>query len=221
MKKKPKIVFFDMDYTILKNDCDVLWKNFLVDKGLAPKIDLEKANYYLHLHQKGELPVDEYIKFQMKEFAGNTPDNMFALSQQHFDTRVQKFLYPQAKQEITKLKKSGIPIVLITGTNEVIAAPIAKAMGFTDLIATKLEIDNGKCTGNIDGFFLIKEYKLKFASECCLKKGTTLDNAVFYGDSINDLELLEKVFLPITVNPGEGLLEIAQARHWCIKNWTL
>ena len=221
MNKKPEIAFFDMDYTILENDCDVLWKKFLADKGLAPDTDREKADYYLDLHQKGELPVDEYIKFQMKEFTGNMPDKMFELSQQHFDTHVHKFLYPQAKQEIKKLKKSAIPDVLITGTNEVIATPIAKAMDFTDLIATKLEISNGMYTGKVKGDFLIKENKLQFASEYCQKKGATLDDAIFYADSINDLELLEKVFLPITVNPGEALLEIAQARNWHIKNWTL
>ncbi len=157
----------------------------------------------------------------MKEFIGNTPEQMFELSQQHFDTRVQKYLYPQAKQEIKKLTKSDIPIILITGTNEVIAAPIAKAMGFTNLLATKLEIENGKYTGNIDGAFLIKENKLQLASEFCFKKGTTLGSTAFYADSINDLELLEKVFLPITVNPGDILLKIAQARNWRVEKWAL
>ncbi len=76
MKKKLEIVFIDMDGTVLEHDCDVLWKYFLVEKGLAPDSSLEMANYYLELYDKGKTPVKGYIEFQLKEFVGNTPEKM-------------------------------------------------------------------------------------------------------------------------------------------------
>ena len=37
---------FDMDGTLVDNDCDVSWKVFLVDIGVAPRGDLELAQKY-------------------------------------------------------------------------------------------------------------------------------------------------------------------------------
>ena len=37
---------FDMDGTLVDNDCDVSWKLFLVAAGFAPKSDIELAHKY-------------------------------------------------------------------------------------------------------------------------------------------------------------------------------
>ena len=218
---EPAIVFFDMDYTILQNDCDVLWKNFLVDQGLAPVEHKERALYFLNLHQKGKLPVVKYVLFQMKEFSGNTPQKMRELSQHHFDLYVKQFLYPQAKSEVLNLKKSGAAVVLLTGTNEVISAPIAEHFGFTDLIATRLELADGKYTGKVAGDFLIREKKMKGATEYCRKKEMKLSEAAFYADSVNDIFLLECVGQATVVNPNKQLKEIARMKNWKTIFWSL
>ena len=38
------VAFFDMDHTVLDMDCDVSWKYFLADKGLAPPADRTEAD---------------------------------------------------------------------------------------------------------------------------------------------------------------------------------
>ena len=63
-----------MDHTIIGIDCSVSWKYFLVDRGLAPKGDKAKADYYWNLYCRGKTPVDEFIEFQYREFSGNTVD---------------------------------------------------------------------------------------------------------------------------------------------------
>ena len=35
---------WDMDHTIIDNDCDVSWKKFLVEKKIAPESDFEEAD---------------------------------------------------------------------------------------------------------------------------------------------------------------------------------
>lgn len=221
MNQNLEIVFFDMDFTVLNNDCDILWKIFLSDQKIAPEIDREKVKHYMELYHQGELPINEFIKFQLKEFVGNTPDEMKILAQKHFQTKVKKHIFPQAKQEIEQYRKQKIPIVLLTGTNRVVSEPIANALGFTDLIATELEIINNRYTGGIVGRFLIKENKTILAAEFCRTKGTTLNCAGFYADSINDVELLKMVAQPVVVNPRQNLLAVAKANNWRIVNWSI
>ncbi|MBD3290724.1 HAD-IB family phosphatase [candidate division KSB1 bacterium] len=218
---KLDIVFFDMDYTVLENDCDVLWKNFLADEKIAPESDRERALYYLDLHHRGVLPVAEYTEFQWKEFAGKTPQQMEQLSQRHFEEYVRPFIYPGAVKEIQKYRQQNIPVVILTGTNRVTAAPIAAALD-TDLIATDLEIVNGKFTGKLAGRFLIKENKVLMAEEYCRKRlDTSPDRAAFYGDSINDAILLDKVAQATVVNPKNNLLELAKEKNWRVVYWSL
>ncbi len=215
-----ELVFFDMDYTVLGHDCDVLWKYFLADEGIAPESARNDADRYVDLYHKGELPVSEYIEFQIKEFAGNTAGTMMKLSRRHFEKYVRKYIYPDAVREIEKYQAQGIGVVLLTGTNRIIATPIAEALG-ADLIATELEIRNGQYTGDITGPFLIKENKTLMALEYCQKRKISLDQVAFYADSINDVEFLEKVALATVVNPRSKLAAIAAARNWRVVRWTL
>ena len=39
------IHFWDMDHTLIDNDCDVSWKEFLIAEGLAPAADRELVDY--------------------------------------------------------------------------------------------------------------------------------------------------------------------------------
>ncbi len=220
MKNRLDIVFFDMDYTVLENDCDVLWKNFLADKKVAPESDRERALYYLDLHHRGVLPVTEYTEFQWKEFAGKTPQEMQKLAQYHFDNYVREYIYPDAVEEIRTYRDQNIPVVLLTGTNRVTAAPIAEALD-TELIATDLEIVNATFTGKLSGKFLIKENKVLMAEEYCQQRRTSLDRAAFYGDSINDAVLLGRVAQATVVNPKNNLLELAKQKNWRIVYWSL
>ena len=220
MSAEIDLVFFDMDHTLLALDADNSWKYFLVDEGLAPAEDRAKADQYLHLYHLGLCPLDEFVRFQLREFCGRTPTEMSALAQRHFNERVQPFIYAEAVQVIRDCAARGIPTLLLTGTNRVIAEPLVMSLGISSLLATDPEIVNGQFTGGITGPFLSKKYKLQKAKESCDNLNSSLNKAAFYADSINDLQLLEKVGFPTVVNPSEKLRVVAEARHWPIKSWS-
>lgn len=220
MREEPDLVFFDMDHTLLALDADNSWKYFLVDEGLAPAEDRARADRYLHLYHLGQCPVDEFLRFQLREFSGRTPTEMNVLAQRHFSERIQHFIYPEAVQVIQDYTVKGIPTLLLTGTNRVIAEPIVTSLGTSSLLATDPEILNGRFTGGITGPFLSKKYKLQKAKESCDNLNSSMQKAAFYADSINDLELLEQVGFPMVVNPSEKLRIVAEERQWQIKSWS-
>jgi HAD superfamily hydrolase (TIGR01490 family) len=216
-----ELAFFDMDHTVLDTDCDVSWKYFLVDKGLAPQSHRAEADRFLNLYYQGQTPVDEFVHFQLNEFKNHTSEEMRKLADQHFRERVQQFVFPHARKEIDKYRKKEIPTFLLTGTNRIIAEPIAKFLGIGTLLATEPELKNGLFTGNIAGLFLMKGGKLKAASEICVSNHIAFEKVTFYADSITDVTLLEKVGYPVVVNPKENLRAIAEARNWRIEEWQL
>lgn len=220
-KKLIKAAFFDMDHTVLDSDCDLSWKFFLVAENLAPLSDKAKAQRFFELYHEGRTPVKDFVKFQLCEFVNRSITELRNLADRHFEKCVNDYIFSQARQEIDRFNRDGIPTILLTGTNRIIAEPIARELKITKLFATEPEIQNECFTGDISGPFLMKEAKMKSAADYCLENNINIDQIAFYADSITDLAMLEKVGYPVVINPGRELNKIALTNQWQIKQWTL
>lgn len=217
---EPAIVFFDMDHTVLEVDCDYLWKGFLIAQGLAPETDRPLADRYIDLYHQGICPVDEFLRFQLREFVGRTVDDMRALAEKHFTDNIDGHVFPQARAMIADYAANGIPTALLTGTNRILADPIGRDIGVDHVLATELEVAGGVFTGQITGPYLSKHGKVESAQSLCKQHGVTLSACAFYADSINDLDFLKLVGKPVTVNPKPNLREVAESLHWQIESWS-
>ena len=214
-----ELAIFDMDHTVLGIDSDHSWKYFLADEGFAPLAHRDEADRFLDLYHKGRTPINEFIEFQLSEFAGRSITEIRTIADKHFEQRVRKLIYLQARNVIDKFNHDEIDTILLTGTNRIIANPIAKSLDVSRLIATEPEIEDGYFTGRIDGPFLMKEVKFKSAKDLCSERNIDLDRVTYFADSITDVPLLEKVGYPVVINPRKDMLSIAKANQWQIKYW--
>jgi HAD superfamily hydrolase (TIGR01490 family) len=208
-----------MDHTVLGIDCDHSWKYFLADEGFAPLAHRDEADRFLDLYHKGRTPINEFIEFQLSEFAGRSITEIRTIADKHFEQRVRKLIYLQARNVIDKFNHDEIDTILLTGTNRIIANPIAKSLDVSRLIATEPEIEDGYFTGRIDGPFLMKEVKFKSAKDLCSERNIDLDRVTYFADSITEVPLLEKVGYPVVINPRKDMCSIAKANQWQIKYW--
>ena len=214
-----ELAIFDMDHTVMSIDCDHSWKYFLADEGFAPLAHRDEADRFLDLYHKGRTPINEFIEFQLSEFAGRSIAEIRTIADKHFEQRVRKLIYLQARNVIDKFNHDEIDTILLTGTNRIIANPIAKSLDVSRLIATEPEIEDGYFTGRIDGPFLMKEVKFKSAKDLCSERNIDLDRVTYFADSITDVPLLEKVGYPVVINPRKDMRSIAKANQWQIKYW--
>lgn len=214
-----ELALFDMDHTVLGVDCDHSWKYFLADEGFSPPAHRDEADRFLDLYHKDRVPVNEFIEFQLSEFTGRSITEIQTIADRHFEQRIKKHIYTQAREVIDKFNHDGIDSILLTGTNRIIANPIAKSLGVSRLIATEPELEDGFFTGRIDGPFLMKEAKFESAEDLCLNRNIDLDNVTYFADSITDVPLLEKVGYPVVINPRKDMLSIAKANQWQIRYW--
>lgn len=215
MERKPLIYFFDMDHTLIDNDCDVSWKQFLVNEGLAPANAMAIADNFYADYVAGELDAKAFMQFQHAEFVGKTLSEMFDISKRHFDVMVKDKIYPMAFELIRQLVIDGVHATLLTATNTVIAAPLAKYLGI-DLLGTDLVLHDGKFTGEIFEPYCSGQGKVTIAAEYCRENHCLLEDAAYFGDSINDKFLLAEVGFPYVVNPGNDLTRLAKGNNWKI-----
>jgi HAD superfamily hydrolase (TIGR01490 family) len=218
---RPDAVFFDMDHTLIDNDCDVSWKEFLICEGLADPGEREEMNRFWRLYYEGRLPVEKYLAFQLAQFKGRAPDEMADLARRHFERHVRDQVFPQALATLERLRTAGVPRVMLTATNRPVAEPLARHLGMSDLIATEMELAEGRYTGRIAGPYCLARGKFVLSSRWAAAQGCDLNRSVYYGDSIPDVAMLERVGHPVVVNPGEEMERVARGRGWAIERWSL
>jgi HAD superfamily hydrolase (TIGR01490 family) len=212
---------FDMDYTLLENDCDVSWKEFCVAEGIAPESDIAEADRFYQLYLEGKLDFQEFVAFQLKEFSGKSIDEMARLAAGHFEKIVKPRIRPKALEYVRQLIADGKKCAILTSTNTVIAQPVGEFFGISQVIGASLELESGVYTGNITGIYTAGEGKAQIMREMSEKSGVPLSDFAAYGDSINDLPMLKAVGEPYAVSPGAALAAQAEDLGFTILDWSM
>lgn len=210
----PTSYFFDMDHTLADNDCDVSWKEFLVARGLAPPEALSEAAKFFEDYRRGTLNVAEFMSFQLNELRGMTVAEADNLAREHVESIVKPTVYLKGRELVKQALKTGCPVMLLTATNEVVARPFAEEIGVPGVLATRLELVDGRYTGKIIEPYCHGPGKLQAAREFCNGNGLDLASAAYYGDSMSDVSMLANVGFPVACNPVVELEAIASANAW-------
>ncbi|WP_333879263.1 HAD family hydrolase [Methylobacter sp.] len=211
------LAIFDLDNTLIADDSDYLWGQFLVDQGIVDKNHYEDANArFYEDYKQGTLDIVEFLRFSLQPLAHNDPDQLYQWRAQFIEQAIKPLLLEPAQQLIAKHKDRGDTLLVITATNRFVTEPIVRLYGIENLLATTPEFINGRYTGGFNGIPCFREGKVKLL-EAWLKDSTeTMQDSWFYSDSHNDLPLLKLVDHPVAVNPDEKLTEFAEAANWPI-----
>jgi HAD superfamily hydrolase (TIGR01490 family) len=212
----PHIHFWDMDHTVLNNDCDVSWKEFAVARGLAPPDIMAAVEMYYQQYLDGVLDIDVFCDFQFAEYKDQPIEYVREICQDHFDSFVRPHIYREARRLIEAQRTVGDITCLITATNRYIAEPVAAALGFKHLLATELEFVDGRCTAKLQGEYCVGPGKLPYMQRFCEAHGGSMANATYYGDSGNDIAIMRKIGKAVACNPTDNLRAAAEQEGWPI-----
>jgi HAD superfamily hydrolase (TIGR01490 family) len=213
----PTLALFDLDDTLLSGDSDTLWCEFLVREGLAPPALSERNRSLDADYRSGTVTVDAYCSFHAALLAGRTPAQWAPWRERFLLDVVRPRIPAAARALVQRHRAAGHQLVLTTAANRAVAEGSAAELGFVHLIATELELVDGRYSGRVAGTPNMREGKVERLHAWLAAQGlpaAVLAAAHFYSDSVNDLPLLGAVGFPVTVDPGERLLAHAVARCW-------
>ena len=108
---------------------------------------------------------------------------------------VDPLVFAEAAELIADHKLCGRDVVVVSASGEEIVAPIARALGATHAMATRMVVEDGKYTGEI-AFYCYGEGKVEAIRELAAREGYALEHCYAYSDSITDLPMLEAVGHP-------------------------
>ncbi len=211
------LAIFDLDNTLLADDSDYLWGQFLVDQGIVDNDYYESSNLkFYNQYKQGSLDIVEFLNFSLKPLAENDTNQLYKWRSQFIQDVITPILLKPAFELIAKHKERGDTLLVITATNRFVTEPIVNLYGIDNLLATTPEFIEGKYTGSYNGIPCFQEGKVKLLEDWLKNSTENMHGSWFYSDSHNDLPLLKLVDNPVAVDPDEKLTDFAETNNWPI-----
>jgi HAD superfamily hydrolase (TIGR01490 family) len=215
-----KLTLFDLDHTLLSGDSDVLWCEFLLERGLLDRASFAPRNQAMERDYKtGSVSTQAFCEFYISTLVGSTLQEWQSLRQHFLDEVIAPRIPPAAHALVQQHQDAGDRVVMSTATNRVITELTAAHLHIKHLIATECEVAaDGHFTGRVQGIANMREGKVQRLHAWLAARGEQLADfdSRFYSDSINDLPLLLAVAQPVVVDPDERLRAQALQRSWPI-----
>jgi len=212
------LTLFDLDGTLLPFDSDHAFGEFMVERGWADASGFRARNdAFLADHHAGRLDLAAYVDFATAAWRARPMVEVLAARERFVAARILP-LHAGALALVRAHQGAGDRVAIVTATNEFVTEPIAQAFGVADLIALQLLRDaQGHVTGAIRGVPSYREGKVTRVIDWLAHEGrdwSSFERVTVYGDSLNDLPLLERASEPVATNPAPALEALARERGW-------
>lgn len=207
--------FFDLDRTLLIGASGAVFSDAMREAGLVSQsIPGEKALYEL-FNRIGETLPSMVLARQAATLAKGRSRADVRCVAEAVAPRLLALVPAYARQVIEMHRREGRSLVMATTTPVDLVEPLARALGFDDVVATRYGVrDDGTYDGTIDGRFVWSIGKLESVREWAQDNDVDLSSSYAYSDSVYDTPLLSAVGHPTAVNPDPRLMVVAAARRW-------
>ncbi|MDT5336451.1 MAG: hypothetical protein QOD90_1956 [Mycobacterium sp.] len=208
--------FFDLDKTVIAKSSTLAFSKPFFEQGLINRQAVLKSTYaqFLFLMSGADHEqMDRMRSYLTTMCTGWNVEQVKSIVGETMHDIVDPLVFAEAANLIADHKLCGRDVVVVSASGEEVVAPIARALGATHAMATRMVVEDGKYTGEV-AFYCYGEGKVEAIHELAAREGYALDHCYAYSDSITDLPMLEAVGHPTVVNPDRALRKEAVGRAW-------
>jgi len=208
--------FFDLDKTIIAKSSTLAFSRSFYAGGLISRRSVLRSAYAQFVYLVGGADHDQMEK--MRKFlselsAGWDVQTVRDIVAETLHSIVDPLVYDEAVSLIEDHHLAGRDVIIVSTSGAEVVEPIGEMLGADRVIATRMRMDAGRYTGEIE-FYAYAENKAAAVRELAEHAGYDLARSYAYSDSATDVHLLEAVGNPIAVNPDKELRKVAASRGW-------
>ena len=214
--------FFDLDKTIIAKSSSLAFSKPFQAGGLITRRAMLRSAYAQFVYLVGGADHDQMEKmraFMSQLCAGWDVATVKDIVADTLHNVVDPIVYDEAVSLIEEHRLAGRDIVIVSTSGEEVVGPIGEMLGADRVIATRMEVVDGKYTGEID-YYAYAEEKARAIERLAVARGYDLEQCFAYSDSITDAPMLEAVGHPHAVNPDKDLRRLAASQGWPILQFT-
>jgi HAD superfamily phosphoserine phosphatase-like hydrolase len=212
LRLSPRLAVFDCDGTLWSGDAgerffDWELKRKVVSDDVASWARARYADY-----RAGKVSEDKMCGEMVQMHKGLREDDVLRLSREFFQENFVVRIFPEMRQLISELQKSGCDVWAVSSTNKWTIREAMRHFGITadHILAAAVEVDHGIITDR-----LIRVPSGIGKPQAILEViGRPPDTA--FGNSRWDAEMLRIARYPVAVNPNPDLEKLARERGWTV-----
>lgn len=218
-----RAAFFDVDNTLVRGSTLYFLGRGMYQRGYFTKADISRfvvANLRFRMTGMEKQDVIERFQKAATDFVGgHAVADILKLGEEIYDEYVSPKLWERTCEIAREHLAKGEEVWLVTAAPQDMANIISQRLGFTGAIGSKVVIEDGIYTGELDGKLLHGSEKAVAIRELAEKRNFDLKDCYSYSDSHNDLPLLTAVGHPSAINPDAILRLKALAEGWPIHDF--
>ncbi len=207
---------FDLDKTVIAKSSTLAFSKPFFNQGLINRRTVLKSSYaqFLYLLSGADHDQMDRMRVHLTDMCtGWDVAQVQSIVNETLHDIVAPLVFAEAADLIADHKLCGRDVVVVSASGEELVAPIARALGATHAMATRMVVEDGKYTGDI-AFYCYGEGKVQAIRELAAREHYPLEHCYAYSDSITDMPMLEAVGHPSVVNPDRALRKEATTRGW-------
>ena len=208
--------FFDLDKTIIATSSATAFSKPFFAGGLISRRDVVRAAYAQFLFLLGRADADQTERlrqFVSSMVTGWEAAQVSAIVNETLHLYIEPKVYAEAVELIAGHHAAGRDVVIVSASGAEVVEPIARMLGADHVIATRMEVVDGRYTGEI-AFYAFGENKAAAITELVSERGYDLAASYAYSDSATDAPMLDSVGHGFVVNPDRSLRRLAAERGW-------
>ena len=213
-------VFFDLEKTFCADAVEQVAATAMWRRGDLRHRDIARVLWCYIRYNLGLIARFEELKAEgATVFRGRDPQQDEATYAALFRDTLRARVHTEAEAIARQAVDRGYFLAFISSTYHFMVAPFAEAYGFDASFGCHLAVEDGRCTGTLEGPIYHQEQKAVCVRELVDAHGLDLQHSWAFGDSINDAPMLASVGHPDAVNPSTKLRRRAEADGWTVVSW--
>ena len=214
--------FFDLDKTVIARSSTLAFSRPFYAGGLITRRAMLRSAYAHFFYQVNGADHDQMER--MRRYLSNLStgwdvQQVRDIVAEALADLIQPLVYEEATLLIAEHHDAGREVVIVSASGSEVVEPIGALLGADHVVATRMVVDEGRYTGDID-FYAYGANKAEAMRQLAEERGYDLAECYAYSDSSTDLPMLEAVGHPVAVNADKALRKEALARGWPLLDFT-
>ncbi len=210
--------FFDLDKTIIAKSSALAFSRPFQAGGLISRRAVLRSTYAQFVYLVGGADHDQMEKlrqFMSQLTAGWDVATVKEIVAETLHNIVDPLVYDEAVNLIAEHHAAGRDVIIVSTSGSEVVEPIGEMLGADHVVATRMQIVDGKYSGEID-YYAYADKKAEAIRELAEERGYDLERCYAYSDSATDIPMLQSVGNPFAVNPDRELRKAATSQGWPI-----